>query len=337
MTTELGADRVVYKDLDENHPAWGRAQGDGAVLRSGFFEPARNSESLLAAYEDIRHLLPTARYPARYQRAHDLEPLTDRYDAFFFDAFGVLNIGDTAIDKAAHRVSEVRRSGRHVRIVSNAASAPVVQLHQKYTALGFDFKCEEIITSRVALIHYLRNQPARHWGVMAPAGADLEDLGVDVTNLAEQPDHFDKADGFILLSATGWTDALFSRLLESLKAYPRPILLANPDLAAPMENGFSIEPGKLAHALRTHAASTPIGFGKPYRSVFEIALSTLPQTVAREKVLMIGDTLHTDVLGGCSAGLNTALVTANGVCASLDWVAAIRKTAIVPHHVLDHI
>lgn len=52
---------------------------------------------------------------------------------------------------------------------------------------------------------------------------------------------------------------------------------------------------------------------------------------------MVGDTLHTDVLGGCSAGLRTALVVEQGGSADLDWERAIDLTGIVPHHVIDRI
>lgn len=55
------------------------------------------------------------------------------------------------------------------------------------------------------------------------------------------------------------------------------------------------------------------------------------------QVLMVGDTLHNDVLGGCHAGLHTALVTRYGVSANLDWQMAIANTGIVPDHVIDHI
>ena len=306
-------------------------------IASCMLAPVPDSPSLLDAYEDIRHVLPAAQYPANYERSSDLATLTDRYDAFFFDAFGVLNIGDTAIETAAQRVRDVRQAGRHVRIVSNAASTPVTALHQKYANLGFDFSVDEIVSSRMALIHHLRDHPSGHWGVMAPAGADLSDLGVDVTNLSEHPEMFDHPDGFILLSTSGWTRALQHRLLASLLVRPRTVLLANPDLAAPREYGFSTEPGQIAQGLRQHAGCHPVAYGKPHRTIFELALNSLPVTAARNRVLMIGDTLHTDILGGCHAGLHTALVTAHGASAQLDWEAAIRRTGIIPHHVLNHI
>ncbi len=303
--------------------------------------PPLTAPALLQAYEALRPLLPAATFPPCYARAPDLTPLTEAYDAFFFDAFGVLNIGETAIAGAAERIVALRRAGRHVRVVSNAASVPVVALARKYAALGFDFAPEEIVSSREALRQHLHTLPLQTWGVMAPAEADLSDLPGRMLSLAReaprQGDAFERADGFILLAAEVWTNELQERLAAALRARPRPVLLGNPDLAAPREHGFSTEPGYFGTALLQAGLCQPVGFGKPYGSVFELALQRLGPGVARERVLMVGDTLHTDILGGRHAGLHTALVTAQGVSAALDWDDAICSTGIVPHHVIERI
>lgn len=303
--------------------------------------PPLTAPALLQAYEALRPLLPTATFPPRYAQAPDLAPLTEAYDAFFFDAFGVLNIGETAIAGAAERIAALRRAGRHVRVVSNAASVPVTALARKYAALGFDFAEEEIVSSREALRQHLRTLPLQTWGVMAPADADLSDLPGHMLPLAPEAPHpgdaFERADGFILLAAEGWGAEQQQRLAAALRARPRPVLVGNPDLAAPREHGFSTEPGYCGMALLQAGLCQPLGFGKPYRSVFELALQRLGPTVARERVLMVGDTLHTDILGGRHAGLHTALVTGQGVSAALDWDDAIRSTGIVPHHVIERI
>ena len=49
---------------------------------------------------------------------------------------------------------------------------------------------------------------------------------------------------------------------------------------------------------------------------------------------MVGDTLHTDILGGAAAGLHTALVTGFGALLGLDVDTAIRKAGIVPDIIL---
>lgn len=300
-------------------------------------KPIVNSTELLEIYEGLRDLFPAASFPMQYQRQTDLSALGARFKAFFFDAFGVLNIGETAIEGAVERVKALRAEGRHVRVVSNAGGTPKQGLVDKYTRLGYDFTADEIICSRDALNYYLKKEPGGYWGAIAPPGSPTDDLRGEFVNLAERPEAVDEVDGIVLLSTIDYDHALTERLITSLSARPRIVLLGNPDLAAPREDHFSLEPGYVAQQL-IKAVNMPLhAFGKPYKSIFQLALSSLPDDVYPDEVLMIGDTLHTDILGGRFAGLETALVTRQGFSSTLDWDKAIQDTGLVPHYVLDHI
>lgn len=52
-----------------------------------------------AAYEGVRHRLPPVSRNAACQQFPDLDAIASEIDVFLLDAFGVLNIGDTAIDR----------------------------------------------------------------------------------------------------------------------------------------------------------------------------------------------------------------------------------------------
>ncbi|MFN3494261.1 MAG: hypothetical protein ACK40L_07120, partial [Hydrogenophaga sp.] len=164
-------------------------------------EPPASAQHLFDGYEAMRAVLPTGDFPLRWSRARDLDGLIDAYDAFFFDAFGVLNLGDTPIPGAAERLQRLRRAGRLVKVVSNAARVPPSALWKKYRAMGFDLERGDVVTSREALTLELRRSPARLWGVVAPAGADLTDLPGRLIHLGEQPDLMDDAEGFLLFTA----------------------------------------------------------------------------------------------------------------------------------------
>ena len=81
----------------------------------------------------------------------------------------------------------------------------------------------------------------------------------------------------------------------------------------------------------------PLVIGKPEKPIFDLALDRL--ALPREQVLMVGDNLETDVLGGVRAGVQTALVL-SGVTSRQDletyreWRLASRE-APEPHHVVD--
>ena len=52
---------------------------------------------------------------------------------------------------------------------------------------------------------------------------------------------------------------------------------------------------------------------------------------------MVGDTLHTDVLGGAAYGIKTALVTDHGLFSGYDYKKFIEQTQIVPDFIIPTI
>ena len=62
-------------------------------------------------YQEIRARLPKAAFPACSEACVDLGEISDRFDVFIFDSFGVLNVGDTAIAGAGERIAVLRDAG----------------------------------------------------------------------------------------------------------------------------------------------------------------------------------------------------------------------------------
>ena len=74
------------------------------------------------AYQSIRGRLPTANFPANTKTIKTLSDISTEVEAFVFDAFGVLNVGDTPIPGAAERLDALRAQGCAIRVLSNAAN-----------------------------------------------------------------------------------------------------------------------------------------------------------------------------------------------------------------------
>ena len=70
-------------------------------------------------YEAVRSLLPTAKMPEQSMHAANLGALADRFDVFLLDAFGVLNVGEMAIDGAAQRVRFLQEMGKRVLVLTH--------------------------------------------------------------------------------------------------------------------------------------------------------------------------------------------------------------------------
>ena len=255
-------------------------------------------------YEAVRHTLPQAEFSARSIIARDLSEVSDSIDTFLLDAFGVLNVGDTAIPGAFERMAALRAAGKRLLVVSNSASFPTPVSAAKYRSFGFDFTDEEVVSSRDALKVGLRTHPPILWGVSGMRDSELDELDINAVLLDDDPKTYQRAQGFILLSAGEWNDSRQAMLVNTIAENMRPVLVGNPDIVAPREDGLSLEPGFYAHDLAAKTGCSPIFYGKPFSNIYEFAKirlgNTKPQSTA-----MVGDTLHTDVLGGAAAGFQT--------------------------------
>ena len=294
-----------------------------------------NMHEAFAAYEGVRHRLPSRVRDGACKQVPNLSALADEIDVFLLDAFGVLNIGETAIAGVPERVASLQKAGKRVLIVSNAAGFPHANLMAKYKRLGYDFAPEDVITSRKTTLHGLAKEPLKRWGLMANEALGREDLEhLDVTYLGDDPAQYDAAEGFILMGSAVWTEEHQALLEASLKRAPRPVLVGNPDIVAPRETGFSTEPGSYAHRLADATGVEPRFFGKPFQSIFDLAFAQLG-TLAPERTLMVGDSLHTDILGGQAAGIKTALIAGYGFFAGHDVAEPIAASGIQPDFVLE--
>lgn len=288
-------------------------------------------DEAFAAYEAVRHRLPDMPSVAPgYRHAETLAELADEFDVFLLDAFGVLNIGETAIPGTPERVRDLTAAGKRVLIVSNAAGFPHAALMEKYTRLGYDFAPEDVITSRGALLAGLTGRRDLHWGLMATRSTGLRDFeGLNLTYLEEDPAAYAQVDGFLMVGSAAWTDARQSLLEAALSERTRPVLVGNPDIVAPREQGFSTEPGYFAHTLADRTGIAPEFFGKPFINIYDLAFQRLGP-VDKSRVVMVGDSLHTDILGARTAGVASALIAGYGFFAGEDVADAIARAGIVP-------
>jgi glycerol-1-phosphatase len=280
-----------------------------------------------ARYEAVRARLPAAQFPVASLHAANLEDVADRYDAFVLDAFGVLNVGDTPIPGAVARMAALRALGKRLVVLTNAASYTRAAALVKYRKLGFDFTEDEVVSSRD--VAAARLATGGQWGVIAAAGDSFADLPGRMVDVIDTPDGFDAVDGFLFLSSVRWTDALQDRLMRALAHRMRPLVVANPDIVAPREGGLSVEPGAYAHDLADRLGLVPHWYGKPFGDGFADVMARLGGIPAA-RVAMVGDTLHTDVLGGRAAGMGTILVTRHGLFAGRDVGGNIARSGIVP-------
>ena len=292
-----------------------------------------DAKAAFARYEAVRTRLPAARFPQRSLFLPSLEEVADHVDGFLLDAFGVLNVGETAIPGAVARLASLRARGKRLVVLTNAASYTRPQLLAKYHRLGFDFAADEVVASRdVAVARLNQIAPGATWAAIAAAGDGFTDIPARLLDAVADRDALDAADGILFLSTARWSPAMQERLVTSLSKNPRPLVIANPDIVAPREDGLTLEPGLFGHNLLDAVKTEVHWFGKPFPDAFVEAIARTGLSAAR--LAMVGDTLHTDVLGGAAAGCQSVLVTDHGLFAGRDTAPYILASGILPDFIV---
>ena len=285
-------------------------------------------------YEDIRGAAPRAAFAQASRYGADLEDLAGHFDAFILDAFGVLNRGEHAIPGAVDRMARLRAMGKRLIVLTNAASYTRGQGVAKYARLGFDFSADEVISSRDVALMGLPGLPeGQQWAAISAEGDGFPDISAPVASLLENPDLYATAGGFLFLSSARWNAAENARLIAALKTHSRPLIVANPDLVAPRDSGLTVEPGAYAQEIAAATGVVPQYYGKPHGNAFDAALAALAG-IDRARIAMVGDTLHTDILGGAAAGVATVLITDHGLFRGRDVTPYIARSAIVPDWII---
>lgn len=286
-------------------------------------------------YEEVRPRLPRAAFPAISRRIGDLGDLAGAIDVFVLDGYGVLNVGASAVPGAPERVAALQAAGKRVLVLTNGATRPARDRLATYRALGFDLSEADMISSRDALAAAMAGRRDLRWGFAATADSEIEAIAPRATLLGDDPGAYAAADGFALVSAGAWNRKRQDLLLAALRQRPRPVLVGNPDLVAPREDGLSAEPGAYAHEIADRTGIAPEFHGKPFPDVFRMAAARIGPGVDPHRIAMVGDTLHTDVLGGAAMGWRTVLVMKHGLMQAADPDRLHEISDIRPDFIAD--
>jgi HAD superfamily hydrolase (TIGR01450 family) len=150
-------------------------------------------------------------------------------------------------------------------------------------------------------------------------------------------DNINEITALVLLDDEGfdWMDGL-NKAVNLLRRRTIPAIIANPDGAYPMsKRDVGIAIGGLAYMVEKITGRKFIRFGKPDSQIFMFAMEHIMQFhpgISKKDILMVGDTLHTDILGGNKFGLDTALVLTGNLLPE-DYENRIISTGISPTYI----
>lgn len=277
-------------------------------------------EKTWETYRMAERFLPVKAGPVVPQKIENVTDICDQFELVLLDAYGVLHNGISAIEGALKSFAELRKRGIAVYVISNGPSRTRAEMVKTYRKMGYDFTVDEVSNSAMQA-HILAQQfDVSGWEINSPE-APLE--------WPERPVPQGDATGLIYGEPE---QELFKTYVDA----KRPIVVVNPDVAAPVGGELTYEPGEDAfHALYQNPKLPIVFSGKPYPQVFEAALAKFPH-IPRQRVLMVGDTLHTDILGARNVGIQAMLVK-SGLFKGRDVDAFIEECDITPEFVAEHL
>ena len=242
-------------------------------------------------------------------------------------------------------VERCRQLGRPFLVVSNNASESPERILAKFRKLGFEMDLEEIVSSGMAVKPYVENthykdRPYLLIGTPESAahfGPDPDRL------LVNPPDGSLKTDlkpAYVLIcSNRNYYGFPQQEVVErELAEGPLPLLVANPDIVVHNDQGEpEVVAGFTADELEKRYGCQVIGLGKPFSPVYGLALEHYPD-ITPERILMVGDSLTTDILGGVAMGFSTCLTLSGLHGKEGDRVESLcREWAIHPDFIVSSI
>jgi 4-nitrophenyl phosphatase len=268
--------------------------------------------------------------------------LLDRHAGMLLDVYGVLFDARGPLRGAAELIAELERRGTPYRIVTNDASRSQATYAARFARHQIAIAPERFCTSGSLLPGYFAAHALAGARTLVLGTADSiayvrEGGGVPVA-LADPLDTIDAIavcddSGFDFLRGIEQALGAIVRAVEA--GAPPALILPNPDLVYPKGGGeLGFTAGAIALLLEAALARRFPGanlrfthLGKPEPHLFRAAAQQLE--LPTDQLVMIGDTLETDIAGARAAGCAGALLA--GVSS---WHHARASSMIIPDYLL---
>lgn len=271
--------------------------------------------------------------------------LAKNFKAVFLDSYGVLKNHGGLINGVQKSLDFIRDEGLMLRVLTNDSSRSQQQQVEVFEQLGLKgLKEEEIITSGMLARQFLQLKITS--GKIAYLGTEnsanyilqsgLEHIAVADIDYTDMDD----ISAFVFLDDEGFDwNVDINKTVNFLRRKKLPVIVANSDKYYPVsKRDVAVAIGGISRLVEYLVDLRFMRFGKPDSQMFMYAFDDINNMgkYAKNDILMVGDTLSTDILGGNKFGLKTMLVLSGNTRAD-NVEARIESTGIIPDYVGDSI
>lgn len=233
--------------------------------------------------------------------------IADQYDVFLFDLDGVIYCGDAILVGSRSCIRKLRALGKKIYFLTNDPRPTRQELCDRLNSMKIPVSKEEIITSGWATAQYLAENNISDVFAIATEGfiSELEALGIctrmDVSCQAVVVGYNENANFIQIQQAI--------RHLEKGSRF----IATNADQSFPGQNGRCMATGAIVEMIRMVSGNQPLIIGKPYSYIFSIVFR---RVIPGSRMVMIGDSLETDILGAHRQGIDAILLSKDKLCFS---------------------
>ncbi len=237
--------------------------------------------------------------------------IIDDYDLFLVDIWGVVLEGLEAYAGVVDTLNWIAERKPLCFVSNTPRLRPAIA--QRLSSVGINIVDERIYTSGETAVKILADSK-KHLGIEEPVIYHLSDPQFmdSYTEIDfNATDSIEKANVLFVTAQIdeGFDLGMYDELLDRAAQHGLVCLCVNPDTIIPVQDKLRYCPGYIVRDYKGRVVYT----GKPHAEIFEAALADYPN-IPRDRILMIGDTLDTDILGANNMGIKSALVdTGNSI------------------------
>jgi len=250
-----------------------------------------------------------------------VEKIRDK-SGFICDMDGVIYHGNKVLEGVKEFVSWLKDEHKKFVFLTNSSENTIKELQGKLLRMGLDVGPEHFYTSALATASFLQSQiPNGSAYIVGEAGLinALYNIGYSSNNI--DPDYV------VMGEARSYSYEVIERAVNLVNKGAR-LIGTNPDISGPIENGIAPATKALISPIELVTGKQAYFVGKPNPLMMRIALKKLG--IQREKTIIIGDRMDTDIVAGVEAEIDTCLVLSG-----ISTKQTIDEYAYRPHYVLQ--
>jgi len=279
------------------------------------------------------------------RRIKNFKNIVTNYKAVFFDAFGVLKNHQGLIPGIIKTFEYLDEKGIKYYILTNDSSRSPEALAKWYQERGvWQVTSDKILSSGMLAMEYFKakvdnGHSVAYLGTRNSAHY-IETAGLNTVAVKDVDlDDLENVDSFAFLDDEGfnWNDDI-NKTINLLRKKNMTVVVANTDINYPVsQNDISVAVGSLADMVEKIIGKMFIRFGKPDAQMFLLAYERALLDINRLKrneILMVGDTLFTDIIGGNKFGLDTVLVLSGNTLPDMAMIR-ISSSGIIPTYICE--